>query len=228
MNKSLYLGLGALIGAAGGSAVTYFLTKSVFENRAAEVIEDYAEHCEERIERIKEEYQDKLVGDLDRHCQDKEEAKSEDDPEETAIRNNEGVKKYHHHEGDKLPEYGSKRIFRKTTKEEEMAKKEVNAKEIAEGVYLGSDKEKQTIDVLFRLEGDKVEEIWGYKTDNETTCQARFGKSLIDIIGVDNDDILDWFEPDDGVAVKYFRNYDMDMDFEIVAHCDPETYYEES
>lgn len=215
MNKAVYFVLGTVLGAAGGSAATYFITKARLEELAADEIDEYAQHCEDRIERIREEYQDKLVGDLEPPATTPEEE----------IDSNEGVKKYHHNVED-LPEYASKRVFKKTTKEEEMATKKIkNIKEITEEEFLDSDREKQTIDVLFRSD-DTVDEIWGYQTDNQTTAEARFGKKLIDLIGIDGEDLLDWVEADEGTAVKYFSNMDLNTLFEIVVHCDPETYYE--
>ena len=172
MNKAVYFVLGMVLGAAGGSAATYFITKARLEELAADEIDEYAQHCEDRIERIREEYQEKLVGDLEPPATTPEEE----------IDSNEGVKKYHHNVED-LPEYASKRVFKKTT-------------------------------------------IWGYQTDNQTTAEARFGKKLIDLIGIDGEDLLDWVEADEGTAVKYFSNMDLNTLFEIVVHCDPETYYE--
>ena len=221
MNKALYLAIGSVLGAAAGSITTYFVVKGRFEAERDEAIEEYAEHAESRIEAIKERYEDNVVGNLD-----SEEEEIDDPDQDEKINNNEGVKKYHHYDGQELPEYASKRIFKKTTKEEEMAKKEVNyIQELKEIDYLDSDMEKQTIDVLFHYEGDVVEELWGYQTDNQTTCQAKFGKGLIDLIGIDGEDMLDWVEPDEGTAVRYFRNSELGIDFEIVIHCDPDTYY---
>lgn len=225
MNKALYLAIGSVLGAAAGSITTYFVVKGRFEAERDEAIEEYAEHAESRIEAIKERYEDNVVGDLDSE-EEKIDPDQDEDADERKINNNEGVKKYHHYDGQELPEYASKRVFTKSTKEEEMAKKEVNyIQELKEIDYLDSDMEKQTIDVLFRYEGDAVEELWGYQTDNQTTCQAKFGKGLIDLIGIDGEDMLDWVEPDEGTAVRYFRNSELGIDFEIVIHCDPETYY---
>lgn len=224
MNKLLYLAVGAILGAAGGSAATYYLSKAKMEDRAADELEDYATHRDEREEALRAEIED-LKNKLG--VVKSVRPTNQSDDEDSEVKNNAGVKKYHHYDSEEVPEYASKRIFKKvTTKEEEMAKKEVShVSEISESLYLDSDREKQTIDVLFRYIDDAVEEIWGYQTDNQTTVQARFGKKLIDLIGIDGEDMLDWIEPDEGTAVKYFRNSDMGIDFEIVVHCDPETYY---
>ena len=167
----------------------------------------------------------------------------DDDPDERSIRNNEGVKKYHHYDGAELPEYASKRVFKAQQSDKERAeiKQEIEetkmvksvpeVREIKEDDFLNIDSsmiEKQTIDVLFRYgEGaGKEEEIWGYQTDNECSCKERFGKGLIDLIGIDSEDMLDWVEPDEGIAVRYFLNNAEGIAFEIVVHCDPDTYYE--
>ena len=232
MNKSLCFVLGTLFGAGAGSAATYILTKRIVEDRAAEEIEDYADHRNKREYALKEEISDlkRQLGVINEKELQPHVAEPTDD-EDSRINSNEGVKKYHHYEGSDLPEYASKRIFKKTTKEEEMAKKEVkHVSEITEAQFMDSDYEKQTIDVLFHYNDGKgkIDEIWGYQTDNETTCQDRFGKGLIDLIGIDGEDMLDWVEVDEGTAVKYFFNDDMKTGFEVVIHCDPETYYEES
>ena len=236
MNK-LYFGLGMLIGGAAGSIGTYFLVKDRFEAMADAEIEEYAEHAEKRIEAIKDRYDDKVVGDLD---EEEDEEEPDPDPEENLIRNNEGVKKYHHYNGKDLPEYASQRVFTKPQdkKESEEIKKQIEenkmvksvpeVEEINEKQFLDLEGEKQTIDVLFRYgEGKgKEEEIWGYQTDNECTCKERFGKNLIDLIGIDGEDMLDWVEADEGIAVRYFNNKALGVAFEIVVHCDADTYYE--
>lgn len=225
MNKSLYFVIGTILGAAGGSIGTYFLVKGRFKAESDKAIEEYAEHAESRIEAIRERYEDTLTEDMDE--EESEPENNDEDADERKINNNEGVKKYHHYDGQELPEYAAKRVFKKVvTKEEEMAKKE-NSEivELSEQEYLDFAGEKQTIDALFRYEGDKVEELWGYQTDNQTTCQARFGKGFIDLVGIDGEDMLDWFEPDEGVAVRYFLNKEMATAFEVVVHCDPDTYY---
>ena len=58
MDKTLTFVLGLLTGVAAGSTATYFLVKKVIEDRAAEEIEMYAEHCEERIQRIVEKFEE--------------------------------------------------------------------------------------------------------------------------------------------------------------------------
>ena len=228
MNKTICFVMGALFGACTGSATTYVLTKRFIEDKAANEIEDYADHRDRREQALKEEISDlkSKLGLINEKDLRPHVSESSDD-EDYRINSNEGVKKYHHYDGDQLPEYASKRIFKKPIKEEEMAKKEVkNVSEISESAFLSSDRDKQTIDVLFRYRDNAVDEIWGYQTDNQTTCKARFGKGLIDLIGIDGEDMLDWVEPDEGTAVKYFRNSEMDTDFEIVIHCDHDTYYE--
>ena len=49
MNKGIIFGIGFLAGAISGGVATYFVTKEKIANDAADIIDQYAEHCEERI-----------------------------------------------------------------------------------------------------------------------------------------------------------------------------------
>lgn len=219
MNKTVTFVLGLLTGAAAGSTATYFLVKRIIEEKAAEEIEAYAEHCEERIKRI-----------LDKNEEEEEEEfedpDSEEDPE---IKNNEGVKKYHHYTGP-LSSDGD-RVFKDEKKEKEVTKEEVIKKwadedsanhisEVTEEEYLNADDDendyhRETIDYFFY--GDSEVAYWGYNTDNQGTVEQKFGKPLKDLIGNAHKWLID-YTGEDGIGAAYFKNDDLGIIFEIIVH----------
>lgn len=221
MDKKLYFVLGALIGAAGGSAATYFCCKGYFAERAAEEIEEYAEHCEERIERIRMEFIGANIDDKEESEEDDEPEKS-DDPEEEAINRNEGVKKYHH-QLDSISSYGSNNIFTtpQSDKEKHVVSKMIN--EITEREFMEQELEgyeKQTFDIWLG-DDEYIVALWGYGTDNEEDVQDHFGKPLEVLIGEENADydaLLSMCDADDHTGVLYFRNDAMKMDIEVAIH----------
>ena len=104
MNKGIIFALGALTGAAAGSAATYFVLRDTFEQRAADEIEAYAQHAEERLQNyISSHYED---DNLDDEPEDPTISKSADVPvkDDDAISQNPGVKKYHHYQSGFMPE----------------------------------------------------------------------------------------------------------------------------
>lgn len=220
MSKGLYFGLGAILGAAGGSVATYFLTKEMFAQQAAEDIEAYAEHCEERIERLTLEMKGMKKMEEDFDNDEESEASLTNDPNEDAINRNEGVKKYHHSNGLESA-YGSNQIFEKT----EHKLKEKDSKlisDIDEDEFMNQENgyEKQTIDVF--LGDDKYMcGVWGYGTDNEDDADRKWGKPLEDLIGRTHtyDELLSYCEgSEDDIGLAYVRNDEMMIEFELVIH----------
>lgn len=225
MNKAVIFGLGAIVGAAGGSVATYFATKEMFAMQAAEEIERYAEHCEERIAKIKD-TEDKWV---EENMNESEFIPLTNDPNEDAINSNEGVKKYHHNDGISS-KYGDNNIF--TTKQSEKEKAEIKKvtkpekiqkliDEITEEEFLDQEgNEKQTLDI-FLGDDEYIAAIWGYETDNEEDVEKRFGMTLGELIGEQNakfDNLLSLVNPDEGIGQLYLRNNSLLMDVEIVIH----------
>lgn len=223
MNKALYFGIGAILGAAGGSVATYFVTKEMFAQQAAEEIEAYAEHCEDRIEQMRLKYSGAEVE------EEEETEKHSNDPEEEAINRNAGVKKYHH-QLESISSYGSNNIF--TTPQSEKEKHAVSKQisEITEREFMEQELEgyeKQTFDIWLGDDEDIVA-LWGYGTDNETDVEDRFGKSLAYIIGEENatyDALLSMCNDEDRTGVLYFRNEAMKMDIEVAIHDSREDDY---
>lgn len=224
-NKGIIFALGALIGAAGGSVGTYFLVKGRFEAERDEAIEEYAEHAEKRLEAFRERFE----GDSEAEREENDPEvmdETDEDPDERKINNNEGVKKYHHYDGDQLPEYASKRVFKKYEEKPKVKEsKLVNEISAEEFEQENEDYTKQTLDILLRLD-DSYEALWGYQTDNQTTCKAKFGKDLEEMFGTEIiEQLLDATPVDGDIGVLYFRNDELMTDFELVLHCDEETYY---
>lgn len=221
--NTLYFLLGTFVGALGGSSLTYFFIKGRFEAERDEAIEEYAEHAEKRLERQIE----ALKGQSEEGIEEKPiEDTQIEDPDERKINNNEGVKKYHHYDGDQLPEYASKRVFKKYEEKPKVKEsKLVNEISVEEFEQENEDYTKQTLDILLRLD-DSYEALWGYQTDNQTTCKAKFGKDLEEMFGTEIiDQLLDATPADGDIGVLYFRNDELMTDFELVLHCDEETYY---
>lgn len=222
-NKSiLYFALGLLTGAAAGGTATYFLTKDKIQADAEEDMENYADHCDARIEKYKEEIKDLkeklgLIKDPT--------VKPASDPEEEKIAHNEGVKKYHHDNG-LSSKYGDNHVFEKIADKPEEEKDSKLINDIDEDEFMNQENgyEKQTIDVF--LGDDKYMcGVWGYGTDNEDDADRKWGKELPQLIGESHtyEELLTYCEnSEDGIGVAYVRNDEMMIDFELVIHDDRE------
>lgn len=220
-NKLLYFGLGALLGAAGGSVATYFIVKEKIAAEAADEIEAYAEHCEERIDRIKKKMINKVFGAKEGPKEEKEETEDE------KIENNKGVKKYHHYDGI-VSKYGENNIFtgKQSDEERNEIKKQIKdsklINDIDEDEFMNNDNgyEKQTIDVF--LGDDKYMcGVWGYQTDNEDDVDRKWGKPLEELIGTSHtyEELLSYCErSEDGIGLAWVKNDEMMIDFELVIH----------
>ena len=180
--KILYFILGTVTGASAGATATYFVLKEKFAAEAEDEIEAYAEHCEERIARIRADHKaiEKKDEPVERHS---------NDPEEEKIERNEGVKKYHHNNG-LSSKYGDHNIFtnEQSEKEREEIKKQIKdsklINDIDEDDYMNQENgyDKQTIDV-FLGDDEYMCGVWGYGTDNEDDVDRKWGKSLQELIG---------------------------------------------
>jgi hypothetical protein len=225
MNKALYFVSGLVLGAAGGTAVTYYVVNA----KRDEELEEYGEHCEERIEKYRKKYSGEESADneekddsAERHCQD---------PEEEKIINNEGVKKYHVRPTSES-KYGENRVFttNQSDKERKTVKKEIDKsveekdskliEDIDEDMYLNDFEPytRHTIDVLLGDDADIVG-FWGYQTDNEMFVEDKYGKDLKGLVGIsksDYDYLLGQVDDEDGVGHIYIRNNEIMVDFEVV------------
>ena len=224
MNKNiLYLGLGTILGAASGSVATYFIVKEKFALANEEDMENYSNHCETRIEKLKEEIKD-LKNKLGVVKETPDQAPILNDPEEEKINHNEGVKKYHHNDGLNS-KYGENRVFDKQPMTSNyVEKKEKDSKlinDIDEEEFMNQENgyEKQTIDVF--LGDDKYMcGVWGYQTDNEDDVDRKWGKPLEDLIGQSHtyDELLSYCKEDDGIGLVWVKNDEMKIDFELIIH----------
>ena len=218
MNKILYFGLGLLTGAAGGGAATYFLTKDRIQASCEEDMECYADHCDERIEKYREE-----IADLKRQLGVIKDpvVRPAADPEEEKIARNEGVKKYHHDNGLST-KYGQNHIFEKVAEKPEEVKDSKLINDIDEDEFMNQENgyEKQTIDVF--LGDDKYMcGVWGYGTDNEDDVDRKWGKPLEALIGESHtyEELLSYVEgSEDGIGLVFVRNDEMKIEFELVLH----------
>ena len=232
MNKPIIFTLGAIVGAAGGSVATYFLTKEMFAQQAAEEIEAYAEHCEDRIENFKLKAYGAEVEDKEDNNGSESEAPLTNDPNEDAINRNEGVKKYHHNDGiDSM--YSANKIFASSQNEKEKVEVKKEIHEVApvkESKLINDiDEEewmrengytKQTLDI-FLGDDEDIFGVWGYGTDTEEDADRKWGKPTEDIIGRHHtyDELLSYCkDSDDGIGLAYVKNDELMIDFELVIH----------
>ena len=217
-NKIIYFLSGLLIGGGAGSVGTYFLVKEKFAADNEADMENYAEHCEERIARYKEENENlkKKLGVIS-----DPKIKVAEDPEEAKIARNEGVKKYHHDNGI-ASKYGDNHIFEKEAEKPEEKKDNKLINDIDEDEFMNQENgyEKQTIDVF--LGDDKYMcGVWGYGTDNEDDADRKWGKPLEELIGTSHtyEELLTYSEKaEDGIGLAFVRNDEMKIEFELVIH----------
>ena len=214
----LYFALGLMTGASAGATATYFVVKNKFAAEAEEEIEAYADHCEERIARIRADH--KTI-----ETEQESEIPRSNDPEEEKIARNEGVKKYHHDNG-LASKYGENHVFEKITDKPEKEKDSKLINDIDEDEFMNQENgyEKQTIDVF--LGDDKYMcGVWGYGTDNEDDVDRKWGKPLEDLIGRSHtyEELLTYCSKhEDGIGLTFIRNDELMIDFELVIHDDRE------
>lgn len=214
----LYFALGLVTGAGAGATASYFITKNILDARHEEDLEAYAEHCEERITRYKEENDE-----LKKHLGVIKDPtiKPARDPEEEKIARNEGVKKYHHDNG-LASKYGENHVFEKIVDKPEKEKDSKLINDIDEDEFMNQENgyEKQTIDVF--LGDDKYMcGVWGYGTDNEDDVDRKWGKPLEDLIGRSHtyEELLSYCDKhEDGIGLAFVKNDELMIDFELVIH----------
>ena len=210
----LYFAIGLVTGAGVGATTTYFVVKNKFAVEAEEEIEAYADHCEERIARIRADH--KTI-----ETEQESEIPRSNDPEEEKIARNEGVKKYHHDNG-LASKYGENHVFEKITDKPEKEKDNKLISDIDEDEFMNQENgyEKQTIDVF--LGDDKYMcGVWGYGTDNEDDVDRKWGKPLEDLIGRSHtyEELLTYCNKhEDGIGLTFIRNDELMIDFELVIH----------
>lgn len=208
----LYFIAGLVTGAGAGATATYFIVKDKLAAEAEEEIEAYADHCEERIARIRADH---------KAIEEVEEVHRSNDPEEEKINRNEGVKKYHHDNG-LASKYGENHVFEKIVEKPEKEKDSKLINDIDEEEFMNEENgyEKQTIDVF--LGDDKYMcGVWGYQTDNEDDVDRKWGKELPELIGESHtyDELLSYCEKsEDGIGLVWVKNDEMKIDFELIIH----------
>lgn len=225
MNKAIIFVSGIILGAAGGSAVTYYMVNA----KRDEELEEYSEHCQERIEKFRKKYEKEDIDKIDEGLGQK----LTNDPEEEKIINNEGVKKYHVRPATES-KYGENRVFTtaQSDKDRKDIKKEINKsvkekdskliEDIDEETYL-NDEEPYTRHVVDVLLGDDLDIVgfWGYQTDNEMFIEDKYGKDLEELLGIVKEHygyLISQVDEDDGIGHIYVRNNEIMIDFEVVIH----------
>ena len=216
MKKSiLYFGLGFLTGGAAGAIGAYFGTKAYLDAKHEEDLESYAEHCEERVEKIRNERRGNILEEA------REAMTRTNNPEEEKIENNAGVKRYHHATGLDSG-YGANNVFGKVSDAVEEAKDSKLINDIDEDEFMNQENgyEKQTLDIFLGDDRD-IFGVWGYGTDNEDDADRKWGKPTSELIGTAHtyDELLATTkESEDGIGILYVRNDELKIDFELVVH----------
>jgi hypothetical protein len=224
--------LGLATGLAAGGVGMYFYTKKKCDQTIEEEIEAYAEYAEAKMEHMK-----KLIS--EDNVPESEEERAEDEE----MKNNEGVKKYHHQDEGIASLAGRQPFGKKETKEKEMAGTwdqptddiiEINDAEFVKTFV--NDKtgpyDKVTLDLLWYGTEENLSEwdnnlYWGYGTDNECLAMTKpeyKNLNISDILGQVyrwcSDYLLDengeWNA--DGVGSFYVRNHNLKQDIECVVH----------
>ena len=209
MNKGIIFGIGFIVGAISGGVGTYFIYKDKLANEAADIIDQYAEHCDEKIRAL-----------LDN---DEEEEETEDVSDESNIdqdiQNNEGVKKYH--KDLKLStENPYKEEVNKVTEGEKALAEEKAGKIIKNKPYQID--EEQFIKEAQSYDKVTLEYFCGNDTlivsDNEEIAEVAYNVGREELIGevwrLGQDYIPEGKE--DGVV--YVRNDNMSIDFEVIVY----------
>ena len=223
MNKTTYFVLGTVFGAVAGSVTTYFATKRVFAQRAAEAIESYAEYADDKIQQ-KIDRLNELIN------EDAEEALSEEEPDDSTEESNEGVKVYQNQYApqitlEELAERRKESGVKNEVIEATEDKKTVivhnfpdGIEEVDEETYLADDEyDRTTLHYVFHE--DKL--YYGYETDNEELATDFYDvTSKDDIIGPVWRWSSDYTDGESGIGVTYIKNDNLETVFEVLFNVD--------
>ena len=204
MDKSIIFLLGVVAGAIGGSTATYFIVKDKIYNEAAEIVEQYAQHCEDRISKFSQ-GEDTI--------KDPEEEPESSDP----IDKNEGVKKYHR---DLTSENTYKKEIEKVTEGEKalVAEKEGNIVvnkpyEITEEQYSLEAQQYDKITLEYYCEDDML-----MCTEPEQMAETFFNTGREELIGEVWRLGQDYIPEGKDAGAVYVRNDNMSIDFEVIVY----------
>lgn len=205
MDKSIIFLLGVVAGAIGGSTATYFIVKDKIENEAAEIIEQYAQHCEDRISKFSREEDSEEV------------SESEVEEPDNELDKNEGVKKYHK---DLTSENTYKKEIEKVTEGEKALVAEKEGKivvnkpyEITEEQYSLEAQQYDKITLEYYCEDDML-----MCTEPEEMAETFFNVGREELIGEVWRLGQDWIPEGKDAGAVYVRNDNMSIDFEVIVY----------
>lgn len=223
MNKQLTLFvLGFFTGLAAGGVAAYVVTKKKAEAQVEEEIEAYAEYADAKIEHMKNLIADGSIDEPERESEE--------------VKNNEGVKKYHHQDEGIASFAGRQPFGKKETEEKKMAgtwdQPTDDIVEIKDSDFVKTyaDPEfgpydKVTLDLVWTgiEEDDEWDDhlYWGYGTDNECLAMTKpeyKSLSISDILGQTWRWCNDYIDEDEGFGSFYVRNHVLHQDIECVVH----------
>lgn len=219
MNKGIIFVLGVVTGAIAGGVGTYFMVKDHYISETADIIDEYAQHCEERIEEMKLKY----CGDacLEETEKNPKECISAVEHGEEAITNNEGVKKYHHSvkhtDSLNVPIKEEKTNVTEGEKaiklEEQGVPRKNQVYEITEDQYCLEAQMYDKVNLEYYCEDDMLMCV-----DPEEMAETHYNIGREELIG-DSWRLGQDYIPDGADCGSIFvRNDSMSMDFEIVVY----------
>jgi len=236
MNKGVIFAIGAFVGAAAGSVATYFVVRDKFEQEAADIIDEYAERCQDRIEKVMNAYDQKMNSSDD---EKEEEASDEDVPHiENELDKYEGVKKYHHYSGgfDAMSTTSSKVFDKKKGNDMTEGQKDLEKYPKIDDMpnYIEEIDEDEFLNTHYAPDGktefDKVTLDYDYNTDrllyaansdSPILAEEKYGCLRSEIIGniwKFAPDFID--DEENGTGAAYVRNNNINIDFEMIVHYD--------
>lgn len=218
MNNGAVFAIGALVGAAAGSVATYFIVKEKFEQKAADEIEAYAEHAEERLQN----YISSHFSDAEIDPDDSEESNrgGADVPvdDEDAIERNPGVKKYHHYQSGFIPEKeeevteGQKDILEHPELDDVFGVDEITSEEFD----LLDDDEYTRVYLSYNANTDEL------KTNEDEIAEEAYSKTRSELIGNCWRWATDYFDESSGEGDFWIKNDNLKIAFQVGIIFDPD------